>query len=291
MIRRIRSAAAFALLAMLAGACQMTIDVTARLNEDGSGRFTVAFAFDKEFVDVVRSSERGKESLNELATIGATFENSGWTVRQSQPDGGLRLNLSRTFRDPAELERSIREIAQRSTTESLSFLSIFRDFRIGHSSGLFNSSANVSGVADLSPERLAPGAELTDDVRAALALAAKDVFRYRIAIEMPGRVGDYDGNPDSVAGGTIVWTVPFGQSLDFAASSQGLRTGRVVLASGGGAVVLIALGAWLLLRRRRRDREVVPGWDVAEPAGDAPRADAAPAEVPAADESSSEGAT
>lgn len=291
MIRRIRRAAALALLAMLAGACQMTIDVTARIDEDGSGVFKVAFAFDKEFVDVVRSSERGKDSLAELATIGTQFESSGWKVEQSQPGGGLRLNLSRPFATPAELESSIREIAEQTKSDNLSFLSVFRDFRLGHSGGFFSSGANVSGIADLSPERLAPGAELTEEVRAALAVAAKDVFRYRIMVEMPGRVGTYDGNPDSVAGGSITWTVPFGQSLDFAASSSGLRTGRVLLVAGSAAAVLIALGVWLMLRRRRSEREAVPGWDVTAAPEDAGVAADASVDAPVAADEPTNGGT
>ncbi|HVL91033.1 MAG TPA: hypothetical protein VM841_12440 [Actinomycetota bacterium] len=278
-VRRIRLLAATALLALLTAACQMTVDVTTAMGDDGRGTFRIVFAFDKEFIEVVRSTEQGSATLDELAETGEQFGGTGWTVRQTRPQGGLRIDISRSFDDPGELERALREVERESGDRALSFPSVFRDFRIDHSSSFFRTSAEVTGSVDLRPERLVPGADAGEELRAALRQAARDVFRFRVSLDLPGRVGRYRGDPERVSGGSIVWTVPFGDRLEFAASSDGFKTSSLLIVLGP-AAALLAGAAIVPVRRRRRERAIaVPGWDV-------PREETAPpadsASVPSA---------
>lgn len=261
--RRIRVFAALALLALLTAACQMTVDVTTVMRADGAGTFRIVFAFDKEFIEVVRSTEQGAETLDQLAETGSQFAGTGWVVRQTQPGGGLRLDISRAFDDPDDLEAALRQVARESGDRPLSFPSIFRDFRIDHSAGFLRTASQVRGTVDLSPERLVPGTEAGDDLRNALKQAARDVFRFRVRIDLPGRVGSYRGDPESVAGGAIVWTVPFGETLDFSAKAGGYKAASLLIVFGP-VVPALAGGLVFILRRRRRDRTAaVPGWEVA----------------------------
>ncbi|HEX9697583.1 MAG TPA: hypothetical protein VGB64_14875 [Actinomycetota bacterium] len=264
MTRPLRRFVALALLALSVGACEMTVDVATRVGDDGTGSFRIVFAFDEEFIDVVRSTDEGAATLDELADTGAQFAGSGWIVRQTQPDGGLRIDISRTFKDPEELEAAIRDVADRSGDRALAFPTVFRDVRLDHSSSFFRASAGVTGTVDLTPERLVPGAEAGEQLREALKRAARDVFRFRVRLDLPGRVGEYRGDPESVAGGTIVWAIPFGETLEFAASSSGYKTSSLLIV-GGPVVALIVAAATVLLLRRRRDRNApIPGWEVAE---------------------------
>lgn len=260
------------MLALLTSACQLTVDVSAMIGDDGSGTFRVVFAFDEEFIDVVRSTEQGAATLEQLSETGAQFGGTGWVVRQSRPDGGLRIEISRAFDDPDELENALRKVEQESGGRALSFPSVFRDFRIDHSSSFFGVSSEVSGSVDLTPERLVPGAEAGEDLRAALRQAARDVFRFRVSLDLPGRVSEYQGDPESVSGGSIVWTVPFGERLDFSATSAGTKSLALLIVFGPLVAALLVVIVVLLRRRRRERATVVPGWDVAAEAEPAPPA-------------------
>lgn len=247
------------LLAASMIACRADVDVTLHIGSSGAGTFRVVFAFDKEFLTVVEASEEGKSSLAQLRSLGSGTAASGWAIRQSAPDGGLRLEIQRAFEDPKALEEALSDVASENQGP-LSFLAVFRDVRISRESGFFSNQSRLSGNVDLTPERLAPGVEIDPDVRAAFEQAGREAFRFAVTAEFAGRVSRFEGDPEKVSGGTVVWTANLGRTLRFSADASALRAQAVVPA---GALGLAALGAAvaMVLRVRRRRAAPVPGWE------------------------------
>lgn len=265
---RLRFALLLAALALASSACRMTVEVTARLTASGAGEFRVDFSFDKEFVDVVETSPEGRESLERLRDVGASFRATGWRVATTEPDGGLRIEIARDFDDAEDMQRALADVAARTDASgAFAFSNVFRDFEISHSSGLFSTSSRMSGTVELTPERLAPNVPASAELKDALEQAAKQVLAFRVRLEMPGGVGRYDGDPESLAGGTIVWDAPFGGTLAFSAEAGGIRAAAVGIVAGSASVLLAAaLLTWMRARRRRA--APVEGWEMPQGSDD-----------------------
>lgn len=279
-----RLLAAVALIVTMSG-CTIGIDVSAVVSPEGSGTFRVSFAFDKEFVDVVSTSADGRRSLAALKDVVGATTTTGWTIRATQPSGGLRIQIDRTFDDPESLNRAIEQVASKPQQGSLAFLNIFRDFSLRHSGGFLKTTTDVAGNVDLAPERLAPSfAKVKPELRQALQQAAGRVFAFKVRVLLPGHVTRFSGDPEKVDGGVVEWSAPFGRTLTFSAHASGLRWGNVGLAALPFVLLLIVLLIWMR-RRRRAAQAPVEGWEVTAPQPQ-PEEPTAPAEPSATAEPS-----
>lgn len=246
-------------LVVFTTACQMNVDVTTTLNAGGDGRFSIVFSFDKKFIEVVSSTAEGRESLAQIRELGSAFEGSGWAVKTTKPDGGLRIAVDRTFTSPQDLQRALKGVEERSK-QSLSFLNVFRDFTLDYAGGTLRTGGSVGGSVDLTTKRLAPTAETNPELEKVLKQAAGEVFRFTIKVNMPGRVGTYEGNPTRVEGGSVQWRAPFGEVSQFGAKASGftpLGLGAIVLPI---AAVMVIAGALMVRSLRRRKAPVPEGW-------------------------------
>ena len=122
-LRPIRVFCALLALVAASGACTMSVDVVTTLHAGGDGTFRIAFAFDKEFIDLVQTSEEGRASLAQIRGLGDAFKGSDWRVATTQPAGGLRIEIERDFADAKDLREALDDAAVKGGG-SLSFLNI-----------------------------------------------------------------------------------------------------------------------------------------------------------------------
>lgn len=236
----LRAALAGVLLVLTMSACDMTVRIGTALKADGSGRFTIAIATDREMRDALEQSE---DSLQTLEALFDGLQQKGWTVTTTQPEGGIAWEATRSFADSSEFDRVLGELgnAQEGTTDTLTGLRLEVDQKVERSflrtNGTFSGSIDTSG-----------GAAIPEDARD-LVKAMGEVVRFEIETELPGAVVEQTGD-GTVRDGTVVWRPALGTKLAFSARSSALNTGAlmVVLVPVLG---LLGGGGWLLIGRRR----------------------------------------
>lgn len=252
-------------LVLALGGCKMTIQVNTVMSRNGSGTFRVVFAIDKELADLARqSAPPGQDPFQQLTDLPAELNRSGWTLKQTTPDGGLRIEIERPFASPGELNDALAELEAR-TGQGGPTPSFFKDFRVTHSSGFFRNSSGISGTIDLSAEGLlgSSGIENGQALEQIVSQGASEFFEFTVRADLPGKVSTSEGEP-TVSGGTVTWSPKFGQTLNFGAAARGYNPVGLS-AVGVPVLLLIALGAYLIVSRRR-PVAAVPGWEVGAPA-------------------------
>lgn len=133
MVRRL-SPLLVALVALVATACQVDVDVTVTLEDDASGQVAVDVVLDEE------ASLRVPEMAQMLETD--DLETAGWTVGPVEPtaSGGQAVSVTKPFGTPAELQSVLDEIAGPD--------SLFRDLAVFRNRPFGEIELGFGGVLD-----------------------------------------------------------------------------------------------------------------------------------------------
>jgi hypothetical protein len=260
-----RAIAAGALLLIATSACQLDITANTRVQRDGSGRFELKFVVDKELADLARNA--GGDSFSSLCDVAQELSGRGWAVKRSTAGGGLRLELSRDFTGPADLDRALGDLGRCLSLKSGSGPGFF-DLRVRRSSSFFRTTTAVEGSVDLTGPGLLGSSGLDEATKRQLQSFIEQTggqfFRFVLGAKLPGRVGSTEGDPTEVTGGEVTWTPQLGRRVSFRATSSSYT----VLAFGllGAGVAFIATLVTLAVVRRRGPHEAVPDQPSDEPA-------------------------
>lgn len=270
--RRIRALALSVILGLTCAACEINVELITEVDGDGGGRFSLRFVIDKELVDLARNT--GEDPFAALACP-VELTTVGWTCGRSSEGGGLAISLERSFESPEEFNEAMAEL-ERIAAEQEGPTAQFFKLTIDRESEFLKTRSVVAGSVDLTSTGVLGNA--SEESRAALEAiitqAAGEFFKFRLRVELPGKVSATSGEPDQIDGGTVTWRPQLGRSLAFRAESAAYNATSLGVVGAPVLALLLLLG-WTLIRRGRRS--AAPG--VAEPDGDAA---AIPAERPPA---------
>jgi hypothetical protein len=254
---------ALVVLAVATAACQITIDLSTRVERDGSGLLAVRFLVDRELVELARSA--GEDPVSALGELPEDLTRAGWRIRRSTPGGGLEVVVERPFRDPEDLNRALEALERAAAAQQGPTARFFR-LRVRRSSTFLRTTTEVSGSVDLTTGGLLGAAEIPPDaarqLQTIIEQTAGEFFRFTVRVALPGAVTATEGDPDGVRGGTAVWSPELGRTLAFRASASAWNpTGLVAV--GVPSLALLAIASLWAVRRRGRGR---PGPAPASPA-------------------------
>ena len=253
----------------LAG-CRADVVVSVAADDDGSGVVDVQVVLDGEAV----ARLDGVEDLRTDDLVEA-----GWDVREpvELDDGGLRLEASKPFADPAELSTVLTEVSGPGGPYSQLGLSVDRPF--GRSDlrfeGVLDGTVGIEAFADpqvaAALDGLAFGTDLAA-LEAELGAPPGSFVHLDLVVALPGELTESAGTAvaeegsdalgDAVDGDTLRWTTDLTATspVPVLAASEVTRWPPLIFAAV--ALVLLALLVLLLvvrllvgLRRRRRRRK------------------------------------
>lgn len=247
--RLLRATVLVVALALACAACEIDVELITRVNRDGSGRFSLRFAIDKELVDLARNS--GEDPFTALACP-EELTKTGWECGRSTEGGGLVISLERAFRSAEEFNRSMEEL-ERIAAEQEGPTAQFFKLRISREAGFLRTTTIVEGSVDLTATGVLGNAsdQSRQTLETIITQAAGEFFKFRLQAELPGKVSGTTGDPEKIDGGTVTWTPRLGKSVPFRAESAAYNTTSLALI-GGPAVALLLLLGWTLIRRSRR---------------------------------------
>ena len=240
---------------LVAGGCQLRINVAVDVNDDGSGVIRVAVGLDDDAVS------RVPDLANQLE-LGDLVE-AGWDISGPalESDGYTWIRASKRFATPEQATSIMEEISGPEGP--------FRDFRVERRDGFLKSTYDFTGTIDLSAgvegfsddalrERLdgtsfgVDPAEIEEMAQAAL----DEIFVFRVAALLPGEV---ESNAPVAVSGGAVWQPRLGEQATFRATGERWNIVPIAL-----AVVAVLAGVALLAvlavraRRWRRARRAAP---------------------------------
>jgi hypothetical protein len=235
-----RAAVATIVAALLLSSCQLTVELSTRLDGKGGGTFSLAMQMDEE---LRRQLEGATDPASGVASIAGLFDGlraNGWTVERTEPAAGLRFAASRAFPDAAGFATALDELGSARGSSGPQLDGIKFELGLDQDRSLWRSRSSFRGEFDTS-------GVLPPD----LLQAARGLVRFEIRAELPGSttVQTGDGLLDDRG---AVWRPELGEALTFSAESSALRTSSL-LGIMLPALALLAAIAWLLLGRRKSE--------------------------------------
>lgn len=258
---------------MLVSGCHVDTRVSIVERSRGSGSLAVTVALDGAAVQALGGQAALARQL-QYADLQAT----GWTVAgpAETAGGGESVTVSHGFSSGAELSRLVSDIAGSGPPGS-------RPFRLSLSDagGFFTDRTALSGTVDLrcgldcfgDPGlKAALGGSLgvaPQPLEGAAGQTASQVFRFALAVRLPGHPKPSSGSPSVSRDGTLTWAPALGSSTVVGAVTESVDWAHVILVAVLGALVIAGggFGGWRWRRRRwwrwrrRRRRAVLPGAD------------------------------
>jgi HAD superfamily hydrolase (TIGR01509 family) len=264
---RARLLVAVLVMLLLAG-CRADVTVWVAADDDGSGVVDVQVVLDGEAVDRLD----GVENLRTGDLVEA-----GWAVQEpvDLDDGGLRIEASKPFADPAELSTVLTEISGPAGPYAQLGLTVDRPF--GKSElrfeGALDGSVGVDAFADpgvaAALDGLPFGTDLTA-LEAELGVPPGSLVHLDLVVALPGEItessgtavgGGSDATGDASDDESVRWATDLAATapVPVLAASEVTRWQPLVLAAiaiGLGVVFVLLLVARLIvgLRRRRKRR-------------------------------------
>jgi hypothetical protein len=98
------------MLAWLLSSCQMTVQLTTKLDARGGGTFTIGVTADKELRDQLRAAPDASSGLASVQGLFDGLRARGWRVAESQPSGGLAFTASKNFKSTAEFDALLADV-------------------------------------------------------------------------------------------------------------------------------------------------------------------------------------
>lgn len=236
-------------LVLACAACEINADLLVRVGSDGSGTFSLRFLIDKELADLVRAS--GEDPFAALECP-AELEDLGWRCDRTNEGGGVAISLARSFKDPDEFNSSMDRLKQVAAEQGAAATQFF-SLHIEQKSGIIRSTTSVIGDIDLTSTGALENipAEARQQLQTIIEQAAGEFFTFRLEVALPGKVSATKGFPESVDGGTAVWTPRLGKSLSFGVESRAYKSGRIGLIATP-VMLLVVAGVGALIHRRRK---------------------------------------
>lgn len=245
--------ALMAVIAAVTSSCRMEMGIGTTLRADGSGVFTMAVAFDKEFIDGLRevgagAGRSGSSGVGEFEAFFSALRDKGWSYRRTEtPAGDLALRAACAFPDSPGFDRCL---SQLSSLDAGSGAGELRNFGLAFDFGItrsfFRTRSWFAGTANLS----GPDDDRLRKAVAQLRTIAGDTFRFEIRADLPGSVAIVSGQ-GHVEDGIAIWRPRVGERLDLRAEARAYNVAAVVTVVGP-LVAAAALAAWILARRRGR---------------------------------------
>jgi hypothetical protein len=172
-----------ALVGLLAG-CQLDLNVTIRLEDDGSGLITVAAGLDDEALARVGNLDQ-QLHVDDLAA-------AGWSVAPPvREDDRTWVRATKPFATPEQGEAALAELTAQDGP--------FRDFELRRDQGAFGTTFGVTGVVDLTGGPAAFGDEELRTVLGGDAFGGtleqiereegqrvSDMVQFRVVVDLPG---------------------------------------------------------------------------------------------------------
>jgi hypothetical protein len=237
-------------LALATSACRIDTAVTVAVDEDGSGRVTVAVDLDAEATRRLPDlDEDGTSGVADLAALVRTDDlaAAGWTVDEpvEDDDGGVALAISRPFGTPDEADRILAELT--GPDGALRHLDVSRTASFGRTELGFSGTADLSGGLEaFGDDELAAvldGEPLGEDA-AAIEEGAGVPLSEAVTVEITA----------DLAGESTVWAPRLGDA-PLAMDAQTTEPDVPVLVLAAVAVAaMVALAAVLVVRAVRSRR-------------------------------------
>lgn len=228
----------FAVVAALAlSACQVRVDQTTSLREDGSGRVGVIVAADEEFRQAISSfGGGGAENPFEAtaAELGPEYE---WS--EFSEDGFLGIQVTRDFADLAEYETIADDLGDLAGVE-FPFPELTMDG---------DNFSFVAEIPEFDEEAFAGIGTGTGFDLSTLPL--DDLFDIRVAVRLPGELTAHNGEAVAETG-QVVWDLGINSGpLTLTAESELSGFPWWIVAVGAVALALIAFVVVRIVRKPR----------------------------------------
>src|SRR5690242_15201962 len=103
MTTRLARAAVVCSFILLLSACNMTVQITTRLNGNGGGTLGLRMVLDKEVRDGLSGSGGGR-GITVLEDLFGRLQAANWKVTRTEPNGGLDIQATKAFTDQASFK-------------------------------------------------------------------------------------------------------------------------------------------------------------------------------------------
>jgi hypothetical protein len=235
---------ALAALVLATSACQMTVQVTTKLNNHGGGTFGLMMTFDRELraqLEAADSTGRSGTGLLSVESLFDTLGRKGWTIARQEPDGGLMLSATRSFKDSADFDSVFADLAAARSGGQIGSARLNLGYKTHRS--FLKTTSTFTGSFDTTGNGV-----LNADTQKVLRQLASSVVHFEIRTELPGSISDVRGN-GTLSDGQVVWRPELGTAAAFSATASALRVGSLLMI----IVPLLLIGgglAWFLIGRR-----------------------------------------
>ena len=228
----------FAVAAIVLSSCRVDTSVLLVVKPNGSGTVTVRAVADAALV---------AKAPNLAADVRVTdLKEAGWKVSgpTGGDDGSLSVELSRSFRTPAEATAILAQI--NGPNGPLHAIGLARTGSSTNSTWTLTGRLEVAGgmkaFADDNTVQLLGGAPYADDIKA-MGLDLGDAVGVSFNASLPGKVASTTG---LASNGTISWKVPMdGSATDVATTVDNVDVAASI-AGFGRVIVLLLLVAWVV---------------------------------------------
>lgn len=247
--RRFLLGAALAAAVVVAGGCQMQVELGVDVERDGSGRITVAVDLDAE------AAERLPDLAGQLRLD--DLEAAGWEVEgpTATAGGATALTATRAFSTPEEATRVLGDVSgaggpfqELEVARRSSFLTTDYTF-----TGAVDLTAGVEGFADDGLRSLLEGSGFSlgsTDLEQAIGAPVDETFFFEVRATLPGSITVEGAGVEDGAG--VVWSPAVGERVVLAARSEMLHRQRAAWLALCAAAFLAMVVVVVFGRRRRR---------------------------------------
>jgi hypothetical protein len=241
--------AVFALLLTLVVALSgcVRIDRDVRVNDDGSGTYTLTIGVRRDL-----ATAYGPSFVNQMTEYGESVKAKGGSYGRTDDDTYTYWKFTRPFRTPDDLNQALANLP--SVTLGSSTLSSQDQLKLTENSGLFVNDFRLAGTISLIPD---------GQVNSTTQDLFKDAHN-TLVITMPGMLTSHSGGTQS--GNSITYTVGFARTAEVNVASRAVNWKTVTpagLVATGLLGSLAVISLFLAFRRPKRDPR--------QPASDTPQ--------------------
>lgn len=248
---RLARGAAALLLALVASACQVKIDVAVDADDPHDGELVATVTLDAD------AARRLPDLEDQLAVDDLTA--AGWVVEgpDAVDGGGVRVVARHGFSDPEDLAALADQLSGENGP--------FEDFELKQERSFLRTRTTFTGTVDFSAgaeafsdpalaERLGgePFGVSEEELDNQLGVVLDRVFAISVAARLPGSVRS---NAPAATEGGAIWRPGVGEVATLTATGERLNTGSIVWSAVAGLAAVAALVVGLrqsAIRRRRR---------------------------------------
>lgn len=246
----IRRSLLLLLLSVLLVGCQLRLGADVTIAADGSGRFELLVALDRELSDFL--TDAGVDPADGIEELRASAP--AWEISHEAGEAGQELRFSAAFEDPRELSRLVDDLHAALDPEDGRILEQVVVHRTSDGAVTFEAMAGL--VPPTTVGASGSGVDVDgDDLLAFLRERGDEFVRYDLRVTLPAEPISSDA--DEVDGRTLVWHLPVGEQRLVSARSAVPRDNTWLLVAGVAIAALLI--TWLVVasvRRRRARRRV-----------------------------------